>query len=73
MMPKHGWQTAVVAHDASEPLPEARVLILDTDSRLDPPAVAYRKVLTATRRLAVAAEGSRPLARSFSKRSRIRS
>jgi uncharacterized protein YgbK (DUF1537 family) len=51
MFAKHGWLTAVVAHDAPEPLPEARVLILDTDSRLDPPAVAYRKVLAATRRL----------------------
>jgi uncharacterized protein YgbK (DUF1537 family) len=51
MFAKHGWMTAVMAHDAPEPMPDARVLILDTNSRLDPPAVAYRKVLAATRRL----------------------
>jgi len=51
MFAKHGWATAVVAHDAPEPLPRADALVLDTDSRLDPPALAYRKVLAATRRL----------------------
>jgi uncharacterized protein YgbK (DUF1537 family) len=51
MFAKQGWITAVLAHDAPKPWPEARVLVLDTDSRLDPPSVAYRKVLAATRRL----------------------
>jgi uncharacterized protein YgbK (DUF1537 family) len=51
MFAKHGWATAVVAHDASDPLPTADALILDTDSRLDPPEKAYAKVHAATQRL----------------------
>jgi uncharacterized protein YgbK (DUF1537 family) len=50
MFAKHGWATAVMAHDAPE-LPKADALILDTDSRLDSPATAYAKVASATRRL----------------------
>jgi len=51
MFAKHGFATAVVAHDAPDPLPEAHALILDTDSRLDSREVAYAKVAAATRRL----------------------
>lgn len=51
MFAKHGWATAVVAHDAPDPMPDADALVLDTDSRLDPPAVAYEKAVAATRRL----------------------
>jgi Uncharacterized protein conserved in bacteria len=51
MFAKHGWATAVVAHDAPGPLPAADALILDTDSRLDPPEKAYAKVHAATERL----------------------
>ncbi len=51
MFAKHGWATAVVAHDAPDPLPAADALILDTDSRLDPPERAYAKVHAATLRL----------------------
>jgi uncharacterized protein YgbK (DUF1537 family) len=51
MFAKHGWATAVVAHDAPDPLPAAAALVLDTDSRLDPPEQAYAKVHAATLRL----------------------
>lgn len=51
MFAKHGWATAVVAHDAPDPLPDADALILDTDSRLDGPAVAHAKVRAAALRL----------------------
>lgn len=51
MFAKHGWATAVVAHDAPDPLPAADALILDTNSRLDAPELAYTKVLAAARRL----------------------
>lgn len=51
MFAKHGWATAVSAHDAPGPLPAADALILDTDSRLDSPAIAAAKVHAATRRL----------------------
>lgn len=51
MFAKHGWATAVVAHDAPDPLPAADALVLDTDSRLDPPERAYAKVHAATLRL----------------------
>jgi uncharacterized protein YgbK (DUF1537 family) len=51
MFAKHGWLTAVVAHDSPNPLPQVDALILDTDSRLDPRGLAYEKVFAATRRL----------------------
>jgi uncharacterized protein YgbK (DUF1537 family) len=51
MFAKQGWATAVVAHDAPAPLPAADALVLDTDSRLDPPERAYAKVHAATTRL----------------------
>ena len=54
MTAKAGYLTHIYASDAFEGASPAEVCILDTDSRLDEAAVAYDKVLAATRALQAA-------------------
>lgn len=59
MFAKSGCLTHVYEFQEGEDLPQTaqtgpQIVILDTNSRLDPPDVAYRKVFSATRRLQAA-------------------
>lgn len=53
MFAKHGYVTQIATWHNGEALidPAVDVIVIDTDSRLDPPALAYEKVFAATRRL----------------------
>ncbi|KYZ76064.1 serine kinase [Anaerosporomusa subterranea] len=54
MFSKNGYLTKIVAFDAGARLQaDADVIIIDTDSRLDPKEIAYEKVLTATKQLQI--------------------
>jgi len=53
MFAKHGYLTQIATWHEGDALvdPAADVIVIDTDSRLDPPALAREKVFAATRRL----------------------
>ncbi len=53
MFAKHGWVTQIATWQGGDALidPRAEVVVIDTDSRLDPRSQAYDKVFAATQRL----------------------
>ncbi len=53
MFAKHGWVTQIATWQDGDALidPRAEVVVIDTDSRLDPCPLAHDKVFAATRRL----------------------
>ncbi len=53
MFAKHGYLTQIATWQDGDALldPAADAIVIDTDSRLDPPELAYKKVFAATRRL----------------------